>query len=69
MSVFVALFGSVRAKIYFDLCVLQHHAFGLLSAADAARENGYDRVTATNPAGFQCNNQTFFDLSYLRTRF
>lgn len=46
LSLFVAAFGSVRAKIYFDLCVRQQYAFGLLYAADMAREAGYRTVTA-----------------------
>ena len=35
-SALVAVFGSTRAKIKFDLLVRQQHAFGLLHAADAA---------------------------------
>ncbi len=46
LSLFVAAFGSVRAKIYFDLLVRQQHAFGLLSAADNALVNGHKSVTA-----------------------
>jgi hypothetical protein len=46
MSVFVALFGSLRARIAFDLVIRQHHAFGLLRAADSARALGRDAVTA-----------------------
>jgi hypothetical protein len=46
ISLFVAAFGSVRAKIYFDIYVRQQHAFGLLCAADRALEIGYKRVTA-----------------------
>lgn len=46
MSVFVALFGSLRARIAFDLVVRQQHAFGLLRAADSARALGRNTVTA-----------------------
>lgn len=46
LSLFVAAFGSTRAKIDFDLWVRQHHAFGLLCAADNALANGFKRVTA-----------------------
>ena len=46
MSVFVALFGSLRARIAFDLVIRQQHAFGLLRAADIARALGRDTVTA-----------------------
>jgi hypothetical protein len=46
ISLFVAAFGSVRARISFDLYVRQQHAFGLLQAADAAAAAGYKRVTA-----------------------
>ncbi len=45
LSVPVALFGSTRAKIYFDLLVRQHHAYGLLQAADRAAALGDKRVT------------------------
>jgi hypothetical protein len=41
----VALVGSTRAKAAFDLLVRQQHAFGLLDAADAARERGLRRLT------------------------
>jgi hypothetical protein len=46
ISLFVAAFGSVRAKVFFDLYVRQQHAFGLLQAADQAKNYGYDHVTA-----------------------
>jgi hypothetical protein len=42
----VALFGSTRTKIFWDLYVRQHHAFGLLRAADYSLSYGYKRVTA-----------------------
>ena len=41
----VAIFGSLRTKITFDLVVRQQHAFGLLQAADIARTRGLDTVT------------------------
>jgi hypothetical protein len=41
----VALVGSTRAKAAFDVLVRQQHAYGLLDAADAARERGLRRVT------------------------
>jgi hypothetical protein len=44
-SIFVALFGSLRARVAFDLVVRQQHAFGLLKAADIARASGADVVT------------------------
>jgi hypothetical protein len=46
ISLFVALFGGLRMKIFYDLCVRQQHAYGLLNAADAALSAGYKRVTA-----------------------
>lgn len=46
LSLFVAAFGSVRAKTFFDLRIRQQHAFGLLTAADNARAAGYKTVTA-----------------------
>lgn len=45
LALFVAVFGTTRAKIAFDVLVRQQHAFGLLDAADAARERGLSRVT------------------------
>jgi hypothetical protein len=45
-SLAVAGFGSFRAKVAFDLIVRQQHAFGLLAAADCAREVGATRLTA-----------------------
>lgn len=44
-SLFVAAFGSLRLKIFYDLCVRPQHAFGLLEAADAALDCGHERVT------------------------
>ncbi len=43
---FVALFGTYRAKIDFDLVIRPHHAFALLKAADYARAIGISRFTA-----------------------
>lgn len=42
----VALFGSTRAKIEFDVLPLPFHAYGLLSAADMALASGKRSVTA-----------------------
>lgn len=44
-SLFVAMFGSLRSKIYFDLVPRQANAFALLTAADQARKRGVSRVT------------------------
>ena len=44
-SSFVAAFGSVRSKIAFDL-QRPHYAYGLLEAADQAREAGLRAFTA-----------------------
>lgn len=46
IAVLVALFGSFRSKVYFDLVVRPHHAYGLLAAADAAKAQGFSRFTA-----------------------
>jgi hypothetical protein len=46
LSVPVVLFGSFRAKVAFDLVLRHHHAFGLLKAADWAKQIGIDRVSA-----------------------
>lgn len=45
LSLFVALFGSYRTKVAWDLVVRQQYAFPVLYAADAARKYGYDRIT------------------------
>jgi hypothetical protein len=44
-SAFVALFGTYRAKVAFDLVVRQQYAFPILYAADAALRYGYKKVT------------------------
>lgn len=43
-SLFVAAFGSTRAKIDFDLLPLRHYAHGMLAAADLARAHGYRKI-------------------------
>jgi len=45
LSLFVAAFGSYRAKIAFDLIVRQEYAFGMLEAAELARARRLSRVT------------------------
>jgi len=45
MTLPVLAFGSVRSKIYFDLLMRQHHAFGLLNAADKAKSIGFSSVS------------------------
>jgi hypothetical protein len=45
ISLGVALFGGLRAKVAFDLVVRRQHAYGLLRAADDARARGLRRVT------------------------
>jgi len=44
-AVGVALAGGFRSKVAFDLVVRQQHAYGLLTAADWAREQGLSRIT------------------------
>jgi hypothetical protein len=44
-SLFVAAFGSFRAKVEFDLIIRMNHAWGLLYAADQARVLGIDELT------------------------
>jgi len=46
ISLAVAMFGSFRDKVDFDLVVRQHHAYGLLAAADRAAKLGIDCLTA-----------------------
>jgi len=45
ISLFVALFGSYRTKIVFDLIIRQHYAFGVLKAADTAKRMDIKEVT------------------------
>lgn len=45
LSLFVAMFGSYRAKVDFDLVVRQQYAFPILYAADTAKQYGYKTVT------------------------
>lgn len=46
MALAVALFGSYRLKIAFDLVLRQQHAFSLLRAADYAKALDTPRITA-----------------------
>lgn len=46
LSVLVALFGTFRARVAFDLVLRHPLAFGLLQAADWANECGVDKITA-----------------------
>lgn len=46
LSVFVALFGSYKQKIEFDLVIRQQNAFCLLKAAEFAKSLGIKSVTA-----------------------
>jgi hypothetical protein len=41
----VLLFGSFRMKVAWDLVIRQQYAYGVLKAADLARENGHSQVT------------------------
>lgn len=41
----VALFGSYRAKVAFDLMVRQQYAFPILFAAEEAKKRGLSRIT------------------------
>jgi hypothetical protein len=45
LAAFVALFGSHRAKVYFDLAFRQYTAFCLLDAADRAASLGVKRIS------------------------
>jgi hypothetical protein len=45
IAALVAVIGTTRARIAFDLLVRQQHAYGLLQAADIARGLGLRRVT------------------------
>lgn len=45
ISLFVALFGSFRAKVAYDLVLRQQHAYSILKCADQARSLGIQCVT------------------------
>jgi hypothetical protein len=45
LSIFVALFGSYKARIAFDLVVRQQYAFSLLKTAELAQVQGLKSVT------------------------
>lgn len=45
-ALFIALFGSFRAKVEFDLVIRPQYAFPLLFVADRARQLGISEVTA-----------------------
>jgi hypothetical protein len=45
VAAFVALFGTFRAKIAFDLVLRRQFAFSILYAADEAKRLGLERVT------------------------
>jgi hypothetical protein len=46
MALMVAVFGSYRAKVYFDIAFRQYTAFCLLDAADRAASIGVKRISA-----------------------
>lgn len=45
VSLFVLAFGTYRTKIAWDLVVRQPYAYGILKAAELARQHGLDAVT------------------------
>ena len=45
LSLFVAVFGTYRAKIAFDLVLRQEYAYGMQQAAALASARGFHRVT------------------------
>ncbi len=45
ISLFVALFGTFRAKVWFDLIMRPHNAYALLKAADQAKALGLKTVS------------------------
>jgi hypothetical protein len=45
IALWVAVFGSFRQRVNFDLILRQHNAFGILSAAERARLQGLKKIT------------------------
>lgn len=45
IALFVLVFGSFRKKVAYDLVIRPQHAFGLLHAADQAKERGFKTIT------------------------
>ena len=59
IALFVALFGSFRAKVFFDLVMRPQYAFPILYAADDAKRRGIPTITiaefgVANGAGLMC---------------
>ncbi len=46
LSVGIKMFGSFRQKVSFDVAIRQHIAYGLLKAADNAKEHGITEISA-----------------------
>jgi hypothetical protein len=46
LALWVAVFGSFRLRVAFDLVLRHHNAYGLLRAADEARALGVRRISA-----------------------
>ena len=46
ISIFVALFGSFKSKVEFDLVIRQQNAFCLYKAAEFAKWMGLKSITA-----------------------
>lgn len=46
LALWVAVFGSFRLRVAFDLILRQHNAYGLLRAADEARARGIRQIRA-----------------------
>jgi hypothetical protein len=45
VSIFVFLFGNFRSKVKYDLVPREAYAYGILSAADYAKENNIKKIT------------------------
>ena len=45
ISLFVFLFGSFRKKVTYDLILRPQHAYGILEAADQAKQHGISRIS------------------------
>ena len=53
LSLFVAVFGSFRSRVAFDLVVRQQFAFPILHAADIAKKQGIRKITVIEFGVFQ----------------
>jgi hypothetical protein len=63
---FVAIFGSFRSKVAWDMIVRPHYAYGVLHAADQAKQHGLRAVTVIETG--VANGEGLFNLCDIAER-